>query len=277
MSVRCVIKEVKIAVYVFGKSKERRIVMEDYEKKYKDAMGMAEEIIRYYKEHNRGDENSIEDLEGIFPELKESGDEKIRKALIEYFNEQCDMSDWNGVYGYQVVAWLEKQKSVKEIVERCKSSWYSEGKIAGMAEGLTNDEKYQQGWHDALENQGKQKPTSDIRYEVNAGGSLSVVNGKPFDYEKATITQNDFASVGETATIELSSPIDCCDRIYHVSHKPIEKHGEQKQEWSEEDEKMANDLIEGFLSSEKTHHLVHTSKEIVDWLKSLKYRVQGKE
>ena len=36
-------------------------------------------------------------------------DEKIRKALIEYFNEQCDMSDWNGVYGYQVVAWLEKQ------------------------------------------------------------------------------------------------------------------------------------------------------------------------
>ena len=37
-------------------------------------------------------------------------DEKIRKALIEYFNEQCDMSDWNGVYGYQVVAWLEKQE-----------------------------------------------------------------------------------------------------------------------------------------------------------------------
>ena len=44
-----------------------------------------------------------------FPELRESEDEKIRKALIEYFNEQCDMSDWNGVYGYQVVAWLEKQ------------------------------------------------------------------------------------------------------------------------------------------------------------------------
>lgn len=39
----------------------------------------------------------------------ESEDEKIRKALIEYFNEQCDMSDWNGVYGYQVIAWLEKQ------------------------------------------------------------------------------------------------------------------------------------------------------------------------
>ena len=47
--------------------------------------------------------------------------------------------------------------------------------------------------------------------------------------------------------------------------------------WSDEDEKMANDLIEGFLSSEKTHHLVHTSKEIADWLKSLKDRIKGKE
>ena len=40
---------------------------------------------------------------------------------------------------------------VEEIVERCKKSWYNEGKIAGMAEGLTDDEKYQQGWHDAVE------------------------------------------------------------------------------------------------------------------------------
>lgn len=50
-----------------------------------------------------------------------------------------------------------------------------------------------------------------------------------------------------------------------------------QQKWSEEDENMANDLIEGLLSSEKTHYLVHTSKEIVDWLKSLKCRMQGKE
>lgn len=54
--------------------------------------------------------------ECIFPELAESEDEKIRKALIEYFNEQCDMSDWNGVYGYQVIAWLEKQGEPKPQV-----------------------------------------------------------------------------------------------------------------------------------------------------------------
>ena len=44
----------------------------------------------------------------------------------------------------------------QEIVARCKDSWYNEGKIAGMAEGLSDDEKYQQGWHDAIEKQGEQ-------------------------------------------------------------------------------------------------------------------------
>ena len=42
-------------------------------------------------------------------------------------------------------------ETIEEIVGRCKDSWYNEGKIAGMAEGLTDDEKYQQGWHDAVE------------------------------------------------------------------------------------------------------------------------------
>ena len=48
----------------------------------------------------------------------------------------------------------------------------------------------------------------------------------------------------------------------------------QPSAWSEEDEKMANDLIEGFQSQVKVYNLVHTSKEIADWLKSLKNRVQ---
>lgn len=122
-----------------------------------------------------------------------------------------------------------------------------------------------------LDEQGEQNPTSDIKYEVKNGGSLSV-NGKPFDYEKATITQNDFASVGETATIELSSPIDCGDRIYHVSHKPIEKNGEQKQEWSEEDEGMKEN-IEGALDCYESMVNEDWGKE-KEWLTSIKSRIQ---
>jgi len=113
-------------------------------------------------------------LETIIPEIKESEDEKIRKEIIEFVDINTLSVDerhdrW--------IAWLEKQCYTKKDV----------------------DDAYLKGISDAkneLEKQGEQNPTSDTRYEVKAGGSLSV-NGKPFDYEKATITQKDFASKQE--------------------------------------------------------------------------------
>lgn len=77
-------------------------------------------------------------------------DEKIRKELIEFIKSR-------GGFKQEYITWLERQESVGEIVERCKTSWYNEGKIDGQIEGLSDDEKYQQGWHDALEKQGEQK------------------------------------------------------------------------------------------------------------------------
>lgn len=86
--------------------------------------------------------------------------ERIRKGMLDAFK-RSDKEVWSDaeLLVKDIVAWLEKQESVGEIVSRCKTSWYNEGKIAGMSEGLTDDEKYQQGWHDALEKQGEQKPT----------------------------------------------------------------------------------------------------------------------
>ena len=67
----------------------------------------------------------IEQLKSIFPELKDSEDERIRKSLIDFFGEQCDMSDVNGVYAYEVVAWLEKQKEQddKELSEKIAAAY----------------------------------------------------------------------------------------------------------------------------------------------------------
>ena len=62
------------------------------------------------------DKDTLEMLEIIFPELRESEedkDEKIRKWLIKYFNK----ADFNGMLEYvsgikaeDILAWLEKQK-----------------------------------------------------------------------------------------------------------------------------------------------------------------------
>lgn len=94
-------------------------------------------------------------------------DERIKKEILDLVS-----ISGNGNQFEEIKEWLEKQESLKDIIDRYKDSWYNEGKIAGMAEGLTDDEKYQQGWHDALEKQGEQKP---------------------FDYENATIVEKDFS------------------------------------------------------------------------------------
>ena len=88
----------------------KELSIEEKAKRFDEALKMAKECITYIP-----DEAVNKYMLSMFPELEESEDEKIRKALIEYFNEQCDMSDWNGVYGYQVVAWLEKQGEQKLV------------------------------------------------------------------------------------------------------------------------------------------------------------------
>ena len=113
-------------------------------------------------------------LNYLFPELKESEDEKIRKVLLDSFEyrikESYQDKEWIcGVKLKEILAWLEKQKSVGEIVDRCKNSWYNEGKIAGQFEGITDDEKYQQGWHDALEKQGEQKLSDKVEPKFHEG------------------------------------------------------------------------------------------------------------
>lgn len=78
----------------------------DYEKKYKEALERAK----------KG-----ECLENVFPELKESEDEKIRKALIELvkYNGGClQLLDkpFNDVSMDIMLDWLEKQSKRKSVI-----------------------------------------------------------------------------------------------------------------------------------------------------------------
>lgn len=54
----------------------------DYEKKYKEALERAKGLLEGMDEGDYFASN--EDIENIFPELKESEDEKIRREIIEY-------------------------------------------------------------------------------------------------------------------------------------------------------------------------------------------------
>ena len=216
----------------------------DYEKKYKEALERAN------KYNFDGAKQVVKDLVFyIFPELKESEDEKIRKELIELISCMHDADPRKKGW----IAWLEKQESVEEIVSRCKTSWYNEGKIQGHIEGLSDEEKYQQGWHDALEKQGEQKgytfksiprlldmiePSDKANaycqklidtlakegYDTDAKIVEEVLKGwngedvpmavmdeqKPFDYENANIQQKDFAPKEDAPRYSIGDVL--CDK-----------------------------------------------------------------
>ena len=78
----------------------------NYEKKYKEALEKA----RQFSERPL-QEDSSGIVEYIFPELKESEDEKIRKALIRFHRSTINI---DGINGEKIVAWLEKQGKKKD-------------------------------------------------------------------------------------------------------------------------------------------------------------------
>lgn len=83
----------------------------DYERKYKLALERARQFIEHPLQ-----EDSANIVEYIFPELKESEDERIRKTIIRFFKDnypnETEMYDGSVTVG-KALAWLEKQGEKK--------------------------------------------------------------------------------------------------------------------------------------------------------------------
>jgi hypothetical protein len=70
------------------------------------------EKLRLAKEALDSGSYDRETIEYIFPELKESEDERIRKTLIRFHKSTIDV---DGIKGEDILAWLEKQGEQKDI------------------------------------------------------------------------------------------------------------------------------------------------------------------
>ena len=105
----------------------------DYEKKYNEALERARALRREAIEKDYV-EDYVKDYETIFPELRESEDERIRKTLAEYFGPEVQLDFVRGVPIQKIRDWLEKQKPViwseedekmlARIIERGQSQIY---------------------------------------------------------------------------------------------------------------------------------------------------------
>ena len=100
----------------------------DYEKKYKDALARAKELCDVADTFTV----TIHDIITIFPELKESKDDRIVRCLLNYFNHvRYNGLDLKGTDIDEVIAWLEKQGEQKKV-----SIWkHWKNGIAGNGEG----------------------------------------------------------------------------------------------------------------------------------------------
>ena len=94
--------------------------MENYEKLYKEALERA----KYLKENTDsvGAKDISYNFEYIFPELRESEDEKIRKAMIKYFEDIEQVPTVNGFGRNEFLAWLEKQAEQKPADSYCQEN-----------------------------------------------------------------------------------------------------------------------------------------------------------
>lgn len=142
----------------------------DYEKEYKKRLDDA----RYWHDVSEGDIPLV--LEEIFSELRESEDERIRKAILTGLIDCRDApdlgwSDFGGINIDECIAWLEKQNETKEINEASYRT--------GIKRVLDNPESY------GLKKQGEQKPVV-ITPKFRVGDEVETGNE-----ESLTITRID--------------------------------------------------------------------------------------
>ena len=111
----------------------------DYEKAYKEALNRAKLLKdnpeKVVIEKNKG---SIHASEYIFPELRESEDEKIKKDLIDLIKAYPDI--WRGHNKEYVVAWLEKNGEPYKSVEHEIESMFEGCKVIGHIDVKTKED-----------------------------------------------------------------------------------------------------------------------------------------
>lgn len=187
----------------------KELSIEEKAKRYDEAIETARKI-------NSGDgvaaPSDWTTCEVIFPELKESEDERIRKGLIQYFS-TFTLDTFAGLDPKKILAWLEKQGEIDkisyEIAEKEKREFVGDGFIKCYAgfqdfkegetywlEYLGNDDYNvrsdnllgktyhitpcqlytifkKQTW---LEKQGEQKPTDKVEPKFKVGDEIKTKN-----------------------------------------------------------------------------------------------------
>ena len=239
----------------------------DYEKKYKEALERAKSS--YENEKTRVGLTPI-DLEYIFLELKESEGERIRKGMLQGFKDygEPEYVWWNGVKVKECIAWLEKQgkqnytkKDVddaylkgisdtkNEIEKQYEANYQIRKDIATFIFNYRGDIKDRAKWMNYL---GIKVSFVEKNGEQPQGKSaLEAIKEEKVD--NANKSEDTFGDVEQKVFDDLLN------------------NGEQM--WSEDDETGWTNTMIMIKECAVNHYTKDSIRRVVDWLESLKQRL----
>ena len=250
----------------------------DYEKKYNEALERARKI------HDEIVNNEVlgfpEQITDIFPELRESEDEKVIKALETFINQPEITEKITFEARIMWLSWLEKQKenpkNADSIPADCASNAKCEDRSLKHTDSFGTDIRdtpaYWRGWDDAMK-QKEQKQT-----DLPAGFYYIDLNGNRY-YSKEFRYGDMKLKVGEQKPAWSEDIIRKAVKEIGLTQHQIDWFKTNvfppKQEWSEEDEKMIEGLITRLNWITFNTRTDGTSPNItffdeIDWLKSLR-------
>ena len=240
----------------------------DYEKKYKEAQGWIEKIYPTLQH-----EQQME-AEAFFPELAESEDEKIRKAIINVFSTHKDYEMFFGASVEDIRTWLEKQGEQKASYTTIAET--GNGGINTLVTGEVSANDYEEKPADEVEPKFKVKyagseynvfETKDI-----AGVTFYGIEDEPnhIDYVKAENCE----IISVYAIKENGSPYPTKPAVFSEKKPKRMISAEAKEAmyakpaWSEEDEVKINRIVACLENLNVADNDILLKD--VDWLKSLK-------
>ena len=249
----------------------KELSIEQKAKKYDAAINTAKEC---YTDELSLHQPSKDVLEYIFPELKESEDERIMEALIDGFKDYkgWDEEWWNGVTVREIIAWLEKQgeqktqaKSVIEIWKDMRLEIYQQASGNRHEPNYSDDSTKMFSLNDIdeiIEKMSEQKPADKVEQKLDTDFS----DLRTWKYI-VDLVWTEKEGIGQY----LDSPF-----TEEVAKKLQKRFGniEQKSAWSEEDENRINRLIAYF--EDKESFTAEDDIVYANWLKSLKDRATWK-
>lgn len=249
----------------------------DYEKKYKEALERARE--RYEKVP---DSVLGINIVGIFPELRESEDEMIRKLLICGMNALKEQKNetFATIPIDDAIAWLEKQKDMNVLIQEASEKAYTEGMrverkhwIEKKGENILIEEIKRRK---ELYSQEKEKAVSSTE-KLSLGGRIAMLEELCAFIGEKQGKQKSNRDKLETFVKEwrdkYSYPDDI-DKIIGFAESVIKwyQQSEQKPAWSKDDEFVVKELG-GILYN--AYGISDDERETcTNWLKSIEGRVQ---